>query len=121
MSRFSLNFLRRSKRNRFKARQSNPLALRLSVFRSNRNVSVQLIDDQHGVTLCSESSLCKEVVAKFGSGDNKDVAFFVGQLMARKVLDVARDASVYFDRGGFAYHGRVKALADGMRDGGLRF
>lgn len=121
MSRLSKDFIRRAARTRFKLRSCAPKALRLSAFRSERNVSIQLVDDEKGVTVCSVSSLSKEVRQKFTRGSNKEVAFFVGQLMAKKVLDSKLSLPLFFDRGGFAYHGRVKALADGMREGGLRF
>jgi len=88
---------------------------RLCVFRANRHIYAQLIDDQAGKTLASASS--KEI--KQG-GKKMNVAAEVGKLLAQKAL--AKDLKrAVFDRGGFAYHGRVKALAEGAREGGLKF
>jgi len=89
---------------------------RLSVFRSNTNIYAQLIDDVEGVTLASASSLDTDV-----SGDSKvEEAAAVGALIAKRAKD--KDLSVVvFDRGGYQYHGRVKALADAARENGLSF
>jgi large subunit ribosomal protein L18 len=88
---------------------------RLSVFKANRHVYAQLIDDLAGKTLVAASSL--EVKSK---GKKADIAKEVGKLVATKAL--AKNIKVVkFDRGGFAYHGRIKALADGAREGGLEF
>ncbi|WP_423188314.1 50S ribosomal protein L18 [Alkalibacterium sp. f15] len=89
---------------------------RLSVFRSNTNIYAQLIDDVEGVTLASASSLDTNV-----SGDSKvEEAAAVGTLLAKQAKD--KDISVVvFDRGGYQYHGRVKALADAARENGLSF
>ncbi|GEK91761.1 50S ribosomal protein L18 [Alkalibacterium kapii] len=89
---------------------------RLSVFRSNTNIYAQLIDDVEGVTLASASSLDTDV-----SGDSKvEEAAAVGTLIAKRATD--KDISVVvFDRGGYQYHGRVKALADAARENGLSF
>lgn len=89
---------------------------RLSVFRSNTNIYAQLIDDVEGVTLASASSLDTDV-----SGDSKvEEAAAVGTLIAKRAKD--KDISVVvFDRGGYQYHGRVKALADAARENGLSF
>ncbi|TCO70164.1 50S ribosomal protein L18 [Rhodovulum euryhalinum] len=111
-------FLKRRLRVRNKLRKMNAGRLRLSVFRSNKNISVQLIDDVNGVTLAAASSLEKDlgVVGK----NNVEAAAKVGAAIAER----AKQAGVeecYFDRGGFLYHGRVKALADAARDGGLKF
>jgi large subunit ribosomal protein L18 len=92
---------------------------RLSVFRSNKQISVQLIDDVKGVTLVSASSLEKEVASS--KGVNKvQQAELVGKRIAEKALQ-ANIQSVIFDRGGYLYHGRVKALAEGARSAGLKF
>jgi large subunit ribosomal protein L18 len=88
---------------------------RLSVFRANRHIYAQLIDDEAGKTLAAASSM--EVKAK----DKKtSLAMEVGKLLAKKAGE-KKISSVVFDRGGFAYHGRVKALAEGAREGGLKF
>lgn len=89
---------------------------RLSVFRSNKHIEAQLIDDVKGVTLVSSSS----VQLKLKNGGNIEAAAKVGEDIAKKAL-VAKIEEVVFDRGGYDYHGRVQALADGARKGGLRF
>ena len=89
---------------------------RLSVFRSNKEIYAQLIDDVNGVTLLAASSREKEI----GKGTNVEVAAAVGKLVGEKALKAGIDA-VTFDRGGYLYHGRVKSVADGAREGGLQF
>jgi large subunit ribosomal protein L18 len=88
---------------------------RLSVFKANRHIYAQLIDDGAGKTLAAASSL--EIKSK---GKKTDIAKEVGKLIASKAL-VKKIKAVKFDRGGFAYHGRIKALAEGAREGGLEF
>ena len=110
-------FLKRRMRVRNKLRRVNAGRMRLSVHRSSKNISVQLIDDVAGKTLASASSLEKAlgVVGK----NNMEAAAKVGSAIAER----ARKAGVeeaYFDRGGFLYHGKVKALADAAREGGLK-
>ena len=90
---------------------------RLNVFRSTNNIYAQLIDDVKGVTLCSASTLDKEIDVY---GGNKDAARKVGQLIAKRAADKGI-TEVVFDRGGYVYHGRVKELAEGAREGGLKF
>lgn len=92
---------------------------RLSVFRSNRQISVQLINDLTGTTLVSASSLEKEIAAKV-SVTKIDQAKLVGKLIAEKAL-ANGISKVVFDRNGYLYHGRVKSLADAAREGGLKF
>ena len=111
-------FLKRRMRNRNKMRKAAGNKPRLSVHRSSKNISVQLIDDVQGVTLASASSLEKDlgVVGK----NNVEASAKVGSAIAER----AKKAGVeecYFDRGGFLFHGRVKALADAAREGGLKF
>jgi large subunit ribosomal protein L18 len=111
-------FLKRRLRVRNRLRRSGEGRLRLSVHRSSKNISAQLIDDARGVTLAAASSLEKElgVVGK----NNLEAAARVGAALAER----ARKAGIeecYFDRGGFLYHGKVKALADAAREGGLKF
>ena len=90
---------------------------RLCVYRSNANISAQVIDDVAGVTLASATSTEKDFT---NYGGNKDAAFEVGKKVAERAL--AKGISeVVFDRGGYVYHGRVQALADGAREGGLKF
>lgn len=91
---------------------------RMSVFRSNAQISVQLIDDKAGKTLASVSSLCKEIAEK--KGTKIEQAALVGAAIAEKAK-AAGIVAVVFDRNGYLYHGRVKALADAARNGGLNF
>jgi large subunit ribosomal protein L18 len=91
---------------------------RLNVFRSNKQIYAQIIDDETGKTLCSASSLDKEISVKNGS--NVNAATEVGTLVAKRALALKIEA-VVFDRGGYLYHGRVKALADAARAAGLKF
>ena len=89
---------------------------RLNVFRSNANIYAQVIDDVNGVTLASASTLDKDFE---GAGSNAEAAKKVGAAIAKKCLDKGITEVVY-DRGGFVYHGRVKALAEGAREAGLK-
>ena len=91
---------------------------RLNVFRSNGNIFAQIIDDEKGVTLCSASSIDKEL--KLTNGGNIEAATKVGELIARRAKK-AKIETVVFDRGGYLYHGRVKALAEAARENGLKF
>lgn len=93
---------------------------RLCVFRSNKNISCQIIDDVNGVTLAAASSLDKELKDQLENGGNKEAAKKVGETIAKRALEKGIEV-VAFDRGGFLYHGRVKELADGAREGGLKF
>lgn len=93
---------------------------RLNVFRSSKNIYAQLIDDMAGHTLASASSMDEEVKAKGVNGGTVDAARAVGELIAKRAVDKGYQ-SVVFDRGGYIYHGRVKALAEGAREGGLDF
>lgn len=93
---------------------------RLNVFRSSKNIYAQLIDDQTGTTLVSASSLDAELKGKGESGATVDAARTVGVLIAKRAKEKGYE-NVVFDRGGYIYHGRVKALADGAREGGLDF
>lgn len=90
---------------------------RLNVFRSNTNIYAQIIDDVNGVTLASASTLDKEITVY---GGNKEAAKLVGKLVAQRAADKGI-TDVIFDRGGYVYHGRVKELAEGAREGGLKF
>lgn len=89
---------------------------RLTVFKSLKYVSAQLIDDAKGVTICSASSCEKDVK----SGKNLDIAKEVGILLAKRAQE-KQISNVVFDRNGYIYHGKVKALADGAREAGLKF
>jgi large subunit ribosomal protein L18 len=90
---------------------------RLSVFRSNKEIYAQLVDDTNGTTLLAASSRDKEVSDK---GTNVEKAIAVGKLIAEKALKAGIE-NVTFDRGGYLYHGRVKSLAEGARAAGLKF
>ena len=111
-------FLKRRLRVRNKLRKVNDGKMRVSVHRSNKNISAQLIDDVNGVTLASASSLEKDlgVVGK----NNIEAAAKVGAALAERAKK-AGVTEAYFDRGGFLFHGKVKALADAAREGGLKF
>lgn len=91
---------------------------RLSVFRSNADIYAQLINDDLGVTVASASSRQKDIAAQKGTKSEKSK--MVGEAIARKAAELGLD-TVVFDRGGYLYHGRVKAVADGAREGGLKF
>ncbi len=93
---------------------------RMCVFRSTKNISVQIIDDTKGHTLASASTLDKEIKDRVAYGGNKDAAKVVGEVIAKRALEKGIE-TVCFDRGGFLYHGRVKELADGAREAGLKF
>ena len=93
---------------------------RLCVFRSNKNISVQIIDDVNGVTLASASTIDKELKSEIAYGGNKEAAKAVGEAIAKRALAKGIE-EVTFDRGGFLYHGRVAELAEGAREGGLKF
>ncbi|SHK80969.1 50S ribosomal protein L18 [Alicyclobacillus tolerans] len=93
---------------------------RLNVFRSNKHIYAQVIDDVQGVTLCSASSLDKELRDELSNGGNVDAAKKIGELVAKRAL-AKGIRSVVFDRGGYLYHGRVQALADAAREAGLEF
>lgn len=93
---------------------------RMCVFRSAKNISVQIIDDTKGHTLVAASSIDKDLKDQIPYGGNKEAAKIVGEAVAKKAL-AAGIESVSFDRGGFLYHGRVKELADGAREAGLKF
>ncbi|WP_293440758.1 50S ribosomal protein L18 [Planktotalea sp.] len=110
-------FLKRRLRVRNKLRRSNAGRMRLSVHRSNKNISAQVIDDVNGVTLASASSLEKSlgVIGK----NNVEAATKVGAAIAERAKKAGVE-EVYFDRGGFLFHGKVKAVAEAAREGGLK-
>lgn len=93
---------------------------RLSVFRSGSHIYAQIINDETGVTLAAASTLSPELKGREGHGGNSDAARAVGSLIAAKAKS-ASISQVVFDRNGFLYHGRVKALAEGAREAGLDF
>ena len=107
--------VKRAQRTRIRLKALSNGRPRLSVFRSSKNIYAQIIDDANGVTLAAASSL--EGDAK---GADKDAAAKVGALVAQRAIEKGVK-DVVFDRGGYIYHGRVKALADAARDAGLNF
>ena len=111
-------FLKRRLRVRNKIKATSHGRLRLSVHRSSKNISVQLIDDVKGVTLAAASTLEKEfgVVGK----NNVEAAAKIGTAIAARAKKAGFE-ECYFDRGGFLFHGKIKALADAAREGGLKF
>jgi large subunit ribosomal protein L18 len=109
---------RRAERTRIRLRSVANGRPRLSVFRSSKNIYAQVIDDERGVTLAAASSL--EAGEKQTKGSDKDAAARVGALVAQRAIEKGVK-DVVFDRGGYIYHGRVKALADAAREAGLNF
>jgi large subunit ribosomal protein L18 len=112
--------IRRRVRLRFQLRRKAGGRPRLSVFRSGKNIYAQVIDDAAGVTLAAASSLDKSLREALRTGADKDAAAAVGKLVAERAL-AAGITDVVFDRGSYLYHGRVKALAEAAREGGLAF
>src|ERR671923_2919666 len=111
-------FEQRQKRVRWAIRQKAVDRPRLSVFRSSMHIYAQVIDDANGTTVAAASTLDKELKSKLKTGANLDAAKEVGKLIAsRATAKGIKD--VVFDRGGYIYHGRIKALADAAREGGL--
>lgn len=110
----------RRKRHVRKSVYGDAQRLRLTVFRSLKNISAQLVDDDRGVTVCQASSVDKELHGQIKSGGNKAGAQLVGQALAQRAVAKGITA-VCFDRSGYKFHGRVKALADAAREGGLAF
>jgi len=93
---------------------------RLNVFRSSKHIYAQIVDDFKGHTLTTASSLSKELAEALKTGANKAAARAVGKLIAQKAKE-KNISKVVFDRGGYQYHGRIKELADGAREAGLKF
>ena len=115
------NDMRRKRHERVRKNlKGTPEKPRLCVYRSLKNISVQLVDDMAGNTLAAASTLDKDIKAQTAYGGNKAAAKLVGEKIARTVLGLGI-TEVAFDRGGFLYHGRVKELADGAREAGLKF
>ncbi len=111
---------RRKRRIRLALRRQKGGRARLSVFRSGRNIYAQVIDDERGMTLAAASTLEKPLREQGKSGADKAAAAEVGKLVAERAL-AAGVKEVVFDRGGYRFHGRVKALADAARECGLSF
>ena len=104
-------------RNRFSGTAERP---RLAVFRSNNHMYAQIIDDTVGNTLVAASTVEKEVKAELEKTNNVDAAAYLGTVIAKRAIEKGIK-EVVFDRGGYVYHGRVAALAEGAREGGLEF
>jgi large subunit ribosomal protein L18 len=111
---------RRRERLRFQLRRKAGGRLRLSVFRSGKNIYAQIIDDSQGRTLVAASTLDATLRKELRTGADKAAAAAVGKLVAERAL-AAGLKTVVFDRGAYFFHGRVKALADAAREGGLSF
>jgi large subunit ribosomal protein L18 len=111
---------RRRQRLRYQLRQKSVGRPRLSVFRSGKHIYAQIIDDKAGVTLAAASSLDAGLRAELRTGADKAAAGAVGKLVAERAL-AAGVTAVVFDRGSYLYHGRVRALAEAAREGGLSF
>ena len=107
----------RKLRNRFSGTAERP---RLAVFRSNNHMYAQIIDDTVGNTLVSASTLQKEVQAELEKTNNVDAAAYLGTVIAKRAIEKGIN-TVVFDRGGFIYQGKIKALADAAREAGLEF
>jgi large subunit ribosomal protein L18 len=120
MSKTKELFTRRQERTRFQVKARGKGRARLTVFRSGQHIYAQVIDDLAGSTLAAASSLDKELKSKLKSGADKAAAAEVGRLVAARAVAKGVTA-VVFDRGGYVFHGRVKALADAAREGGLQF
>ena len=111
---------RRTAKVRRNVRRAAGNRARLSVFRSSKHIYAQVIDDKKGETLVSASSLEKDMRGSAKTGANIDAAKAVGKLVAERAT-AAGVKDVVFDRGGYLFHGRIKALADAAREGGLNF
>ena len=109
--------IKRKIRNRKKLKTVNTNKLRITVFKSSKNISAQIIDDNLSKTLVSASSTEKEL--KKNKTKKMDLSNVLGEILAKRAKE-KRISSVYFDRGGYKYHGRIKALADSLRKNGLK-
>ena len=120
MSDSTTMFRRRRSRTRARLKKLSLGRPRLSVFRSSKHIYVQLIDDQKGQTIAAASSIDNDLKKSLDKGTDVQAASAVGKLIAERAL-AAGVKEVRFDRGGYRYHGRVKALADAAREAGLSF
>ena len=121
LKKINRNELRKNRHKRVRQKiYGTPERPRLNVYRSNNHIYAQIIDDTVGQTLVSASTLDKELKEKLSSTHDKEAAKLVGELVGKRALD--RDiVEVVFDRGGYIYHGRIKELAEGAREAGLKF
>ena len=108
--------IKRTGRIRYKLKRINTERFRLTIFRSSRNISAQIIDSKNNKTLVSASSVSKKKENK----KKADKSLEVAQILLKKALE-KKITTVYFDRGGYKYHGRIKSFAEVIRKGGLRF
>ena len=113
-------FERRKRRTRHRLRKVERLKPRLSVFRSSKHIYAQVIDDLAGRTVAAASTLDKDIRDGLKTGANRDAAAQVGKVIAERAKSAGVE-TVVFDRGGYLYHGRVKALGDAAREAGLNF
>jgi large subunit ribosomal protein L18 len=120
MSKAQIRIVRRTGRVRGQIKRAAGERKRLTVFRSSKHIYAQVIDDDKGVTIAAASSMEKTMREGKKTGANKDAATAVGKLLAERATEKGVK-EVVFDRGGYLYHGRVKALADAAREGGLKF
>jgi large subunit ribosomal protein L18 len=120
MSALNEGFLRRARRVRHTLKRRAHGRARLSVFRSSKHIYAQIIDDGAGRTMAAASTLDKDLKSSLKKGSDLAAAQAVGKLIAERALQ-AGVTNVVFDRGGYLYHGRVKALADAAREAGLNF
>jgi large subunit ribosomal protein L18 len=120
MSSVNEGFLRRAKRVRHTLKRTAHGRARLSVFRSSKHIYAQVIDDAGGKTVAAASTLDKDLKGALKKGSDLAAAQSVGKLVAERAIN-AGVKDVVFDRGGYLYHGRVKALADAAREAGLNF
>ena len=112
----NVNYNKRAQRIRRKLKQVNSERFRLTVFKSSRNISAQIIDDKSSKTLISESSIKDKNTNK----KKTDLSLLVAERLSRKAME-KKITRVYFDRGGYKYHGRIKIFAEALRKGGLIF
>ena len=112
----NINYTKRVKRIRSKLKKVNTERFRLTVFRSSRNISAQIIDDKNNKTLVSASSIKEKNTNK----KKADLSLLVAESLAKKAME-KKITKIYFDRGGYKYHGRIKIFAEALRKGGLIF
>ena len=120
MSAFNDSFSRRTRRVRHSLKRAANGRARLSVFRSSKHIYAQVIDDRSGKTVAAASSIDKDLKGALPKGSDTAAAEAVGKLLAERAAK-AGVKDVVFDRGGYIYHGRIKALADAAREAGLNF
>ena len=112
-------YIKRTQRVRKKLKKVNFDRFRLSVYRSSKNISAQIIDDQNSKTLISATSIEKQIKQR-KEMKKKDFSILLGEILAKRALD-KKISKVYFDRGKYKFHGRIKALAESLRKNGLNF